>query len=1044
MSNLSSPGAQMVLGCPYTEQQQSWHSPCIVFTPDNNYAISNEQAKSISIWDANTSQMIGSLVDPRERSIVSLAVSPDGRRLVTMSDDNSVRIWDLRTRSIIHTLPLGINRSFVRCVAISPNGCRFLHTYHVNMRLADLDTGTILFDLYAESAGHSIALMFAWCPDNEAIAVVSVSGVVVLKATDGTLVSRFSAAPRSSCAMFSPDGQAIICGDVEGDITIYSAADGRLLQNLQVELHDDQITALVGSPDGTRFASASSSAVVVWDARVYAVIAVPVTDLTRNIGHVAYGKYLAISSSNGTISIWDIDAVIEAYQKSHPVSKTQGTGRTESASVVFLAPFPSASVSYSYAPRIPRIRGPRGDSDSFLDLPETENIDIEVTDSVEAAVPRSSRTRERLHSTLWPRLRSHYPPHANNAKKSLLISLFRKSNSLNQKRTESTVNQESGEKQRAVSDSLSRLPVEDFTEVPAGRLDERLSIAPPRSKVPEHVDFNGNKDNDNNTKPNNKASLLDAESIDWLDYMRFCLSSRALNVPSSALFSLSTTVINSFERFAFYRDNMAIPDVYEALQHCVYNDLPIHLIKLTTYQNQIELRLIDRDWLIEYLTPEVESITEFDIENEIALWSTISEQWLEIPPARHREFAIHEQIRRMTRYATLSHRWVRHEPSFRDLKKNRNLFGEGYEKLKTFCNIARTSYRVQFAWADTVCIDKSSSSELDESIRSMFKWYANAAVCIAYLAETTSLFDMTADSWFTRGYWDVLTWAANDKSWEQAHSTPISILDQLEEVTRISRVDFAKFSPGVYDISKHMTWIAGRKTTRGEDKAYSLMGIFGVSFSIAYGEGPEHAFCRLLRAIIDISPNLDIFNWAGHPINRNFHPSRMLPSSPECYLKRFKVQRQYLPFEPPMLTSDGIRLKLLVVPVTSVHVETIGNHCGDVYAFASFKCVLANERLNVILLECDALTLEHLRIPRGEGAGIGSRPRLALAIWNVDRDLRSIPIVCLAIVLNWKNGWQRVTITDPITFISRDEFSQQAVTQEMEQMYHMQLTTMCL
>lgn len=50
-----------------------------------------------------------------------------------------------------------------------------------------------------------------------------------------------------------------------------------------------------------------------------------------------------------------------------------------------------------------------------------------------------------------------------------------------------------------------------------------------------------------------------------------------------------------------------------------------------------------------------------------------------------------------------------------------------------------------------------------------------------------------------------------------------------------------------------MTWAARRKTTRVEDVAYSLMGVFDVSLQIAYGEGGDRAFYRLIEAIMQAS-----------------------------------------------------------------------------------------------------------------------------------------------------------------------------------------------
>ncbi len=46
-----------------------------------------------------------------------------------------------------------------------------------------------------------------------------------------------------------------------------------------------------------------------------------------------------------------------------------------------------------------------------------------------------------------------------------------------------------------------------------------------------------------------------------------------------------------------------------------------------------------------------------------------------------------------------------------------------------------------------------------------------------------------------------------------------------------------------------MKWAAYRETTRVEDKAYCLMGIFGVSMPLLYGEG-DRAFIRLQEEIL--------------------------------------------------------------------------------------------------------------------------------------------------------------------------------------------------
>ncbi|KAK6836371.1 hypothetical protein PG987_006866 [Apiospora arundinis] len=80
-----------------------------------------------------------------------------------------------------------------------------------------------------------------------------------------------------------------------------------------------------------------------------------------------------------------------------------------------------------------------------------------------------------------------------------------------------------------------------------------------------------------------------------------------------------------------------------------------------------------------------------------------------------------------------------------------------------------------------------------------------------------------------------------------------------------------------------MTWAARRQTTRGEDMAYSLLGIFGVSMSLLYGEGGPEAFRRLQEEIVKTSNDLSIFAWLAlrDPEAPRFPPSlRLSPSLP--------------------------------------------------------------------------------------------------------------------------------------------------------------------
>jgi hypothetical protein len=103
-------------------------------------------------------------------------------------------------------------------------------------------------------------------------------------------------------------------------------------------------------------------------------------------------------------------------------------------------------------------------------------------------------------------------------------------------------------------------------------------------------------------------------------------------------------------------------------------------------------------------------------------------------------------------YAILSHRWFDDEPTYQDLIDGAGQRRAGYEKL---CFCARRSAKdgLKYFWVDTVCIDKTSSSELQESLTSMFAWYRDSAKCYVYMHDVTSVLDLHGSAWFTRGWY---------------------------------------------------------------------------------------------------------------------------------------------------------------------------------------------------------------------------------------------------------------------------------------------------
>ncbi|KAI0663752.1 heterokaryon incompatibility protein-domain-containing protein [Cubamyces menziesii] len=230
-------------------------------------------------------------------------------------------------------------------------------------------------------------------------------------------------------------------------------------------------------------------------------------------------------------------------------------------------------------------------------------------------------------------------------------------------------------------------------------------------------------------------------------------------------------------------------------------------------------------------------------------------------------------------YAILSHVWQEREQTFQDVQ---SLQSDGvaisYDdpricpKLRECARIAK-AHGFAWMWIDTCCIDKASSAELVEAINSMFRWYAEARTCFAYLYDVPddqheldaprSAF--CSSKWFTRGWTLQKLIAPHDLVFMSADwtylGTKASLADLLEEITGIE-AEVLTFSKALNEVSvsRRMSWAATRQTKRVEDEAYSLMGLFGITMPTIYGEGKD-AFRRLQEEIMKRTPDLTLLAW---------------------------------------------------------------------------------------------------------------------------------------------------------------------------------------
>ncbi|KUJ12715.1 HET-domain-containing protein [Mollisia scopiformis] len=220
-------------------------------------------------------------------------------------------------------------------------------------------------------------------------------------------------------------------------------------------------------------------------------------------------------------------------------------------------------------------------------------------------------------------------------------------------------------------------------------------------------------------------------------------------------------------------------------------------------------------------------------------------------------------------YAILSHRWQPDEVSFQDMQNGTGNLRAGFTKIELVCGEA-SRRRLDYVWVDTVCIDKTSSAELSEAINSMYRWYKKAEICCVFLFDVGSR-SPVSDQLFCNACWWSRGWTLQeliapsevaffDSSWNFL-GTKESLQLEISEITGID----VKTLAGKYlerrSIAERMSWASKRSTTRLEDRAYCLLGLFGVNMPLLYGEG-ERAFIRLQEEIMKHSDDHSLFAWS--------------------------------------------------------------------------------------------------------------------------------------------------------------------------------------
>ncbi|KAJ9661786.1 hypothetical protein H2198_001751 [Neophaeococcomyces mojaviensis] len=211
----------------------------------------------------------------------------------------------------------------------------------------------------------------------------------------------------------------------------------------------------------------------------------------------------------------------------------------------------------------------------------------------------------------------------------------------------------------------------------------------------------------------------------------------------------------------------------------------------------------------------------------------------------------------------------------------------------------------------------------------MFSWYKNAIECYVYLYDVPDK-PFEESEWFTRG-WTLQELIAPrkelfyDKAWALIGDKN-NLSSKLQTITGVPvEILLRQARLSSCSIAERMSWASTRITTRIEDRAYSLLGIFSIHMPMLYGEG-RASFRRLQEELMKRSNDITIFWWAS----QEDETSLLAPSPSAFHLNPIDHQKYILDPQHFTITNAGLSVELMLIPCAcNIWAAVVGSNIVD-------------------------------------------------------------------------------------------------------------------
>jgi WD40 repeat protein len=254
-------------------------------------------------WDLAACKPLREFGKPPSGGASGLALSPDGRFLFACGFD--IHQFDLATGKDVRAFKG--HTSHIESVSLSADGktlasgCYYDHT----LRLWDVPTGKERRNIELNQDYPCAAVL---SPDGKTVAAGGFrkGAVRVWDTATGKVVHEISTPHQLAYTLaFSPDGKILVVGGVSHVLTLYDAATGKLLR----QIDGVRVVRVAFSPDGRTLATAGSdNEVSLWETATGGRRAAFTghTGAAHALAFSADGKCVASGGDDTTILVWDI------------------------------------------------------------------------------------------------------------------------------------------------------------------------------------------------------------------------------------------------------------------------------------------------------------------------------------------------------------------------------------------------------------------------------------------------------------------------------------------------------------------------------------------------------------------------------------------------------------------------------------------------------------------------------------------------------------------------------------------------------------------